>query len=84
MPADSRRGARGTTFCRLMALVVMSLLGARGVCSAQTYEVVRSFVPAPEGAYPIAGLVQASNGSFYGCRSGGVRSVCSASSASPR
>jgi len=50
--------------------VWISLLGASGVSLAQTFEVVTSFVPAPNGQSP-NGLIQASDGSFYGTTSSG-------------
>src|SRR5438034_890839 len=49
-----------------MAFVLISLLGMCGVSLAQTFEILKSFVPAPNGQYPQAGLIQASDGSLYG------------------
>ena len=56
--------------CRVMAFVLISLLGMCGVSLAQTFEILKSFVPAPNGQYPQAGLIQANDGSFYGTTSG--------------
>ena len=65
MRTQLRRSTRRATVCRLAAFVWISLLGASGVSLAQTFEVVTSFVPAPNGQSP-NGLIQASDGSFYG------------------
>src|SRR5439155_10411314 len=40
------------------------------VSLGQTFEVVRSLVPAPNGVHPKTGLIQASDGSFYGTTRG--------------
>src|SRR5438132_532553 len=57
----------------LLAFVLIGLLGTSGVSLAQTLEVVKSFVPAPNGVNPLAGLIQTSDGSFYGpTQSGGA------------
>src|SRR5438876_958410 len=62
MPTDSRRRLR----LRLAASILIGLWGTSGVSLGQTFELLKSFVPAPNGQYPQAGLIQASDGSLYG------------------
>src|SRR5438552_4026248 len=71
MTTHSRRDIRNVTVCRLVAFVLIGLWGMSGVSLAQTLEVVTSFVSAPSGLSPKAGLIQASDGSFYGTTSHG-------------
>src|SRR5438034_6908801 len=71
MATHSRQGIQGVTVCRLMGCVWIGLVGMSGVSLGQTFEVVRSFVPAPKGGSPQASLIQASDGSFYGTTADG-------------
>src|SRR5206468_3906956 len=71
MATPSRRRIRSLTVCRLVRCVWIGLLGMSGVSLGQTFEVVRSFVPAPKGGSPQASLIQARGGSFYGTTPGG-------------
>src|SRR5438034_9241179 len=66
MTTHSRRGVRSVPAWQFVALVLIGLWGKDAVLVAQTFEVVTSFVPMPNGQYPQAGLIQASDGSFYG------------------
>src|SRR5213083_852944 len=66
MTAHPRRGIRSVTVCQFVAFVLIGLLGMSEVSLGQTFEVVRSLVPAPNGVHPKTGLIQASDGSFYG------------------
>src|SRR5438552_4823758 len=66
MTTHSRRGVRSVTVCQFVALVLIGLWGKDAVLFAQTFEVVTSFVPMPNGQYPLAGLIQGRDGSFYG------------------
>src|SRR2546430_16626710 len=70
MPTHSRLGILGVV-CRLVGYVLIGLRGMSAVSLAQTFEVVKSFEPAPNGEKPYAGLIQASDGSFYGTTSEG-------------
>src|SRR6266516_2696104 len=66
MTTHSRRGVRSVTVCQFVAFVLIGLWGACGVSFGQKFEVVRPLVPAPNGVHPKTGLIQASDGSFYG------------------
>src|SRR6266540_2782800 len=71
------QGTRSVTLCGLVAFVWIGLPGTSEVSLGQTFEVVTSFAQAPNGLSPSAGLIQASDGSFYGTTTdGGTRSCC--------
>src|SRR5438093_969830 len=58
-------------FCRTAALMLVAPVALAAVARAQTYEVVRSFTPTPDGASPYGGVVQATDGNFYGTTTSG-------------
>jgi len=70
-PSHSRQGTRSVTLCGLVAFVLIGLPGTSELSLGQKFEVVTSFAQAPNGLSPSAGLIQASDDSFYGTTAGG-------------
>src|SRR2546426_10034987 len=62
----SYQSAVGLSLLLAASLWLQALLGAQ-----VTYEVLHAFVPFRNGAAPLAGLIQGTDGSFYGTTRGG-------------
>jgi uncharacterized repeat protein (TIGR03803 family) len=57
-------------------LLLAALFGLAASTEAQTYEKLYSFTGTPDGAAPIASLIQAIDGVFYGTTSDGGANSC--------